>query len=104
MQLETQFLSLTYNPMGYNMTFGLKYWEEDAGEKVEPPVIDTTKSVVVKRSVENLTNDQLVNRGLQAIGKQMQEEIDNYNAVKVALAAIDFAGTKNTLLQGGLDG
>jgi len=104
MIIETPFIGITFNGR-YTMTFGLQVWETTGEPPVKDgdPVIDTQMSVPVKSDIAGKTPDQLVNRGLQQLGPKMQDEIDNYNKCKQALAAVDFAA-KALALAGGLNG
>ncbi len=85
----------------------MKCWLDGADKETDTPVIDVSKSAFIKGAVERLTTNQLYNRGLMDIGKQMQDEIRKYNRMITRLANADppiNPPNKNAILKGGLDG
>ena len=103
MLYATEFVSITPSQSGATLTFQLKLWPDGADVGSDTPIEDKAYTAYIKGSVEGLTVDQLINRGLKEVGDSIQTSIIRWNKFLSRTDSIDWAA-KNTLLEAGLNG
>lgn len=106
LQIDVTWVDVVPKGAGGTMTLNLKCWIEGDDSKTDTPVLDIDKSAYIKKGVEDVTTQQLVNRATTEIGEAFQAEIELYkNNASIAQRKAVIEGMVNiTALENALKG
>jgi hypothetical protein len=97
LQIDVNLVEVAVDGDGGKLTINLKCWEAGADIQTDEPVIDMDKSALIKKGVEGLTKQALVNRATTEIGEQFQAEIDRYKQEQTVGGLVNITALQNGL-------
>ncbi len=97
LQINVTKVSAVSQGEGGTLTLNMKCWSEGADPQADDPVLQIEKSAYIKKRVECVTGQQLVNRATKEIGKAFQAAIDRYKNEQTILSMVNTNAVEDAL-------